>query len=380
MPVGVSPRERIAADNVKQALRWQFLRLSRDIIMQIKFLASAVAAALLSVAAQAEVTIGGFIQAEVSYNDNQTDADGKQDFYQNLYDVGSDIRVQGSHDVTATGKFQWEISTYLDKDMAPASLAFLGDRKLYVRYADSELGSLTVGRDDSPMRMAFNRYDIFNGYASLGTVFNRNSTSRPSNQVKYVSPKMNGLTVRVAGLFGTTDGTSEPERGYHGTVSYDVNPMFNFDLGMSVENDRGEINGKDRDAWLAGVRGELMPNLTYGIAYVNASNWAAAGASESKNWMVAETLQYVMGDHTFRMGHSHEDASAANLYLLGYEYALPEVAMGATKISSALYLELSHIDNKAGGDRVTGNDTDGVMLTTAGTDPTTLAAGFYISF
>lgn len=286
--------------------------------MQIKFLAAAVSTAVLAVAAHADVTVGGFLQAEVAYNHNQTNQDGKTDFFSGLYDVGSDIRVIGTHQVTETGKLQWEVSTYLTKEeVAPSGLSFLGDRKLYVRYSDSQLGALTVGRDDSPIRMAFVQYDIFNGWASLGTVFDRSSSSRPTYQIKYVSPKMSGLTVRGSVVVASDTGSSEPEQAVYASAAYDLNPMFGFDFGYSDEKDRGKIDGKDRKAWLAGVRGELATGLTYGIAYVNSSSWSKAGAAESENWMVGENLQYVKGDHTFRAAHSYSDHAEANLFLLG---------------------------------------------------------------
>jgi predicted porin len=262
--------------------------------MQIKFLAAAVSTAVLAVAAHADVTVGGFLQAEVAYNQNQTNQDGKTDFFSGLYDVGSDIRVIGTHQVTETGKLQWEVSTFLTKEeVAPSGLSFLGDRKLYVRYTDSQLGALTVGRDDSPIRMAFVQYDIFNGWASLGTVFDRSSSSRPTYQIKYVSPKMSGLTVRGSVVVASDKGSSEPEQAVYASAAYDLNPMFGFDFGYSDEKDRGQIDGKDRKAWLAGVRGELATGLTYGVAYVSSSSWAKAGAAESENWMVGENLQYV---------------------------------------------------------------------------------------
>ncbi|QLG89279.1 porin [Chitinibacter bivalviorum] len=345
--------------------------------MQIKFLAAAISSAILATAAQADVTVGGFLQAEVAYNQNQTNQNGKTDFFSGLYDVGSDIRVIGTHQVTETGKIQWEVSTYLTKEeIAPAGLAFLGDRKLYVRYADSKLGALTLGRDDSPIRMAFVQYDIFNGWASLGTVFDRSSSSRPSYQIKYVSPKMSGLTVRGSVVVASEDGTSEPDKAFYTSVAYDLNPMFGFDFGYSNEKDRGQVEGKDRKAVLAGVRGELLPGLTYGVAYVNASTWAGTGASESKNWILGENLQYVKGDHTFRAAHSYADKSAANLFLLGYEYALPEVTMGTKKISSALYVEGSYIDNSAHSDIVPGFKSSAAM----GANTSTVAAGVYVSF
>lgn len=345
--------------------------------MQTKFLAAAISTALLATAAQADVTVAGFLQTEVAYNQNQTNTSGNTDYYTGLYDVGSDIRFIGNHEVTSTGKIKWEVSTYLTPDeTAPAGLPIIGDRKLYISYIDSKYGALTVGRDDSPIRMAFAPYDIFNGWASLGSVFDRSSTSRPSKQIKYVSPQMGGLTVRASVQVDGMSGTNEPDKAFYTSAAYELNPMFAFDAGYSNEKDRGSIAGNDRNSWLVGVRGQIIEGLTYGIGFVSTEKWASTGAQGVDNWMLAETLQYVKGDHTFRAGHSYADLSGANLYLLGYEYALPEVSMFSRKISSALYLEGSYIDNSADSDLAQGYHASAAM----GANTTTVAAGIYVSF
>ncbi|WP_028449967.1 porin [Chitinibacter tainanensis] len=345
--------------------------------MQTKFIAAAIAAAFLAAGAQADITVGGFLQTEVTYNKDQTNHDGKTDFYQGPSDVGSSIDVKGTHDITASGKLQWEVSTYLSKDtdVIPAGLGFFGDRKLYVRWADS-FGTVTVGRDDSPIRMGFIGYDIFNGYASLGTLFDRGAASRPSKQIKYVSPKMGGLTVRASVQVDTTQGTNEPDQAFYTSVAYDLNPMFGFDFGYAAERDRGAVKGNDRNSVLAGVRGKVAEGLTYGVVFVNTEKWANEKAARSSGWMLGENMQYVTGDHTFRIAHTYADKSGANLFLAGYEYALPEVTMGSKKISSALYLEGSLIDNKADTDFVPGFKSS----TVAGKDPATVALGVYVSF
>lgn len=344
--------------------------------MRNKFIAAAVAAVVWASAAQAEVTVGGFLQAEVAYNKNQTDSDGKTDFYTGLQDVGSDIRVIGSHAITETGKLQWEVSTYLTKDeVAPVGLGFLGDRKLYVRYTD-KFGSVTLGRDDSPIRMGFVQYDIFNGWASLGTVFDRSAASRPSKQIKYVSPKFAGVTVRASVQVDSTKGTNEPERAFYSSVAYDLNENLGFDVGYANEKDRGSVDGNDRHSWLAGVRGQIIEGLTYGIAFVSSEKWASKGAESADNWMVGENLQYVKGDHTFRAAHTYSDKAGANLYLLGYEYALPEVVVASKKVNSALYLEGSYITNSDHSDIAQGFKAS----TNVGTNTSTVAAGFYVSF
>ncbi|WP_373973981.1 porin [Chitinibacter sp. SCUT-21] len=335
--------------------------------MRMKPMIGFLAAALVAGAAHAEVSVSGAIGFESGYNTNSDTG------VVYLLDNGSHISFKGKDKLDGGATLSWEVSSWL----GVSDDGSFGSRKAYIRYG-TELGSFTFGRDDSVMRMATSKYDIFEGYTSLGNILERGATSRPTNQIKYVSPRMGGLAVAAATIINSSK-NGEPKEGYAAGVDYKFNDALNFDVAYSVDVNlqaKDAFVGKKRETIAAGVNGEFADGFSYGLRYSDYSNRATYSAADVDSWAAGATLAYASGKNAFRVGYTYasgdssKDGVEGQLAIVGYTYNLSK--------QSYIYTELSSFIN--GDNRQSFGEAGPSKEPALGDSSTTLAVGMVTSF
>ncbi len=335
--------------------------------MKIKPLVGLLAAALLSGVAHADVSVSGTIDFEMGYNTNSDEGV----IYQ--LDNGSIINFKGSDKLDSGSTLSWELSSFLSVNDDGS----FGSRKAYIRYT-TDLGAFTFGRDDSVMRLAVNKYDIFEGYTSLGNILERGATSRPTNQIKYVSPRVGGA-VLAAGAIINSSKNGEPKEGYAAALDYKLNDLINLDFAYSVDvnlQSNGAFVGKKRETLAAGVNGEFADGFSYGLRYSDYTNRASHGAADVDSWAAGATLAYSSGKNAYRVGYTYasgdtsKDGSEGQLVILGYTYSLSK--------QSYIYTELSSFIN--GSQRQSFGEAGVSKEPALGDNSTTLAVGLVTNF
>ncbi|QLI81368.1 porin [Chitinibacter fontanus] len=325
------------------------------------------ATALIAGFAQAEVSVSGTIDFELGYNYN-----GDKGTI-NLIDNGSIINFKGQDKLDNGSTLGWELSSFL----GVSDNGTFGSRKAYISYA-TDLGKFTFGRDDSIMRMAVNKYDIFEGYTSLGNVLERGAASRPTNQIKYVSPRVAGL-VASAGVLLHPSKDGEPEEGYAAALDYKFSDLINLDVAFSHDSDirnGGVFNGKKRETIAAGINGEFADGFAYGLRYSDYMTKASAADPEVKAWAAGGTLSYTAGKNSFRVGYVYnsgdksQDGMETQLALLGYTYNLSK--------QSYIYTELTSFIN--GANKQNFGEAGNSLQPALGDNSTTLAVGLVTNF
>jgi predicted porin len=198
------------------------LNYLRKIEMQKKIIVLALAAAF-SASANAEtppVTIYGEVSLSVESIENGDSFAGKKGStatrlasnitklgFKNKQDLGDDVSVL------------WQIEQQIDIDnnAAAGARAIFGGRNSYIGLSDKTLGTVTLGRNDSPYKLATRKLDVFNDYLAdtrtlMGGARGKSSDfsfqGRPADIISYTSPELGGVTVIAAHVFGAEQSTA----------------------------------------------------------------------------------------------------------------------------------------------------------------------------
>lgn len=188
--------------------------------------------------AQSSVTLFGTVDAGLIYSTNQqiTHADGHVDGHSNVQLGGGNLvpsrwGLMGSEDIGGgtTVNFTLE-NAFFTQNGALLQGGTLFNRNAWVGVANTNYGTVTLGRQYDPFSDYLGAYASSNSWATLfgshfGDVDNLNEAFNFNNSIKYLSPSFGGLT--VGGLFslGGVAGDFSQNRGWALAVNYTHGPL-----------------------------------------------------------------------------------------------------------------------------------------------------------
>jgi predicted porin len=209
--------------------------------IQKKIIALAIASALATPAlALAEATVYGQVNMSIDMlNDGAaTNSTSASQLNSNTSRLG----FKGAEDLSGGLSAIWQVEGTLGPDTGTTALF---DRNQYLGLSSSSMGSVMVGRIDSPYKTATRRFDLFgDGIAdNRGTQVSGAATGSPfkaammggghdarlSNVIAYMSPNMSGVSLAAAALFGAENtGVVNASKGsaYSLAGMYEQGPIY----------------------------------------------------------------------------------------------------------------------------------------------------------
>ena len=335
--------------------------------MKKLLLATAVAALSVS-AAHAAPTVYGKAFLTLDYVSTDYDAANKTD--EDTFKLNSNasrIGFKGSEELTDTTKLIYQLEYQINPDDDSQQFK---SRNTYVGLAHNTMGTLLVGRNDTPLKLAQNKVDVFNDtlfdMANAGV----SGENRANNTLAYQSPALVGMPVSfmAAAALSETDTDGDvlvkaatevkpaeyrdrkvKDNGYSLSLAYDQNGIY---LGGAYDKDMGANNvntGVIDNTWrlVAGLdmgKMNMVPGLTLGALYQQSqyydnysivnNNRVNKASEDEKSWLVsgkykiantpwAVKAQYV--NTTDEKGVKDKDV---NEIAVGGEYAFNKATTG----------------------------------------------------
>lgn len=345
--------------------------------MQKKIIALAIAAALTTPAlALAEASLYG--QANLSI-DMVNDGASPSGSSNNMVSNSSRLGFKGSQDLGGGNSVVWQMEGTVGMDSGATTAGQLFDRDTYLGLANAGMGTVMLGRQDTPYTNSTRNLDLF----ADGTADNRTMMGghdlRLSNVVAYASPVRNGMSVAVASMFGAENATAADTKGSAISLAgmYEQGPIY-----ATVAYDKIKF----------GTVGDLAA-APFGLASGDESGAFKVGGSYTMNQFAVNA---VIEKTTFTPAAGGGDQTGTNLYLGGkfnvsstdaakLAYAKHGATTGNADGASEFTVGYDHGMNKnttvyALYSTVT-NDTNGTSNTAiTGADPSTLSVGIKYAF
>jgi predicted porin len=370
--------------------------------------ASAVAAPA-AFAATSNVDVYGIISASVDLantDDENTSSPTTPSDESDLVtgrDNVSRIGFKGSEDLGGGLSAVWQIESQLNSGS-------LAGRNTFVGLKSSSLGTVLLGRHDTPYKMATGKLDPFaDTAADYNAIIGASSTTsagslfdlRPSETVIYTSPSMSGFTVAAAysqSKVNETQGHNDDTSGWSLSGVYSNGPLF---ASLAYEKHDGSfgafqsssvvspapVSADSIRGWKVGL-GYVFGNTQLGGVYENLSggdsNGAVAGGEANNRKAYYLSAVHNMGNIALKGAYGHagdSDALAtgnddgAKFYAVGADYMLSK----RTTVFG-LYTKLSN--NNATALTTDGGGYDLTPYSTAalGNDPSVFSIGVKHAF
>ena len=365
-------------------------------MMQKKILVMAVAAAIAAPLAFADTTIYGKADMAFAVTDN-----GNVSTNQVSSQV-TKLGFKGAEDLGDGLSAIWQIEQQIDIDNSTASASsknYFASRNSFAGLKGSNWGTVLMGRNDSPYKIATRNLDVFadqipdNRSIMGGATPNKGAYNddRPGDVISYMTPSMNGLSAAVAyeagaeaaAASGDTKGSAWSLAGM-----YNVDPLYaalayhKFTFGSAGTGTLAAPSGVSANdtltAWKIGG-GYKMDMLQLNAVYEKiTSSISGADPDNRSDFYLAGV--YTFGNDDLKLtytkagnsnGVSDTGASQASI---GYDHNLSK--------ATSLYAQYSKIsnDNKATYDFSTAYTTAIPSGVTAGNDPSVFALGIKTSF
>jgi predicted porin len=333
--------------------------------MMKKILAAAIVSAFAApaFAATANVDIYGALRASI----DSVDADGAERRGR-VSSNNSRIGFKGAEDLGGglSAVWQWEYAFQLDQQGSSPSQAASdtqggsSHRNTFVGLSSKSLGSLTLGTQESPLKISTGPLAVFGDtLADYRSVFTKLST-RADNSVLYTSPSMGGLQLRAMYGFRNENGAvaTDDSKMWATSAVYKNGPLYatlayeagddTFNAGNNSAGTGTPIRSKN-DAWRAGV-GYTFGNTKLGLAYENndAENLAGVTTNDGHAWYAS--VAHKMGNVTLNAAYTDRDEytsgadNGAKQMTVGAEYSLSK----RTSVYG-LWTKVSNDDNGTNG-------------------------------
>ena len=298
-------------------------------------LASAIALASIT-AAHAAPTVYGKAFLTLDYVSTDYDAANKTD--EDTFKLNSNqsrIGFKGDDDLTDTTKLVYQLEYGIDLDADNNGKGQFYSRNTYVGLAHNTMGTVLVGRNDTPLKLAQNKVDVFNDtlfdMANAGV----SGENRANNTLAYQSPVIVGMPVSfmaatalsetdtdgdvlvtaateaVKNADGTIKTPGKPavyrdrkvkDNGYSLSLAYDQNGIY---LAGAYDKDMGANNvntGVIDNTWrlVAGLdmgKMNMVSGLTLGALYQQSqyydnysivnNNRVNKASEDEKSWLIS---------------------------------------------------------------------------------------------
>ncbi len=287
-------------------------------------IASAIALASIT-AAHAAPTVYGKAFLTLDYVSTDYDAANKTD--EDTFKLNSNqsrIGFKGEDDLTDTTKlvYQLEYGIDVDADTNNGKGQFYS-RNTYVGLAHNTLGTVLAGRNDTPLKLAQNKVDVFNDtlfdMANAGV----SGENRANNTLAYQSPVIVGMPVSFMAATGISETDADgnilvsaasgtkpavyrdrkvKDNGYSASLAYDQNGIY---LAGAYDKDMGANNvntGVIDNTWrlVAGLdmgKMNMVSGLTLGALYQQSqyydnysivnNNRVNKASEDEKSWLIS---------------------------------------------------------------------------------------------
>lgn len=373
--------------------------------MQKKILAAAIAAAFSgqALADNSNVTVYGV--ANVSYDivNAGSDTAGRQSFSSNKVSSNtSRLGLKGAEDLGNGLSAIWQIEQLVSLDNAGGTL---GTRNTYAGLKSNDVGTLLLGRHDTPYKISTRKFDVFAdtiadnrsilGGGRAGNAVAAAFDGRQPDVVAYISPNLNGFAGAVAYVAGAegqtlatqTKGSAWSVAGWYGSDALYASLGYEaHNFGIAPGNLAGAA-GEKESAWKLGLS-YALDALTANFAYEKSSdNFGAAlgGATGANLW--GHSAYYLSGKYSFgkdaiklaysRAGSGAAANSGASQVSLGYDHSLSK--------RTTVYVHYTRLGNEAAAGynfysstNATGSPAN--ALATAGSRPSALSLGLKHTF
>jgi predicted porin len=383
--------------------------------MQKKIIAVAVAAALatpgLAFAAGAfdgNVTVYG--KARVSYDlfdngDGTTTANGAvaaNGISSNKVSSNSSrLGFKGNERISDDLKVVWQIESLVNFDNAVGNS--LGTRNTFAGLSSKNLGTLRLGRYDTPYKTSTGRLDLFrdtlaDSRALTGSVGGRSAQitfdGRQPDSVSYTSPSFNGFKVdafyvagaeaaitsgQVKGDIWSFSGTYD-NGSLYGALAHEIHNFGSVGTGTLAGTAGNFPADSEEKATKVGV-GYKIDALTLGFAYETSSDngTAVTGADRFGHNTYFLSGKYKFGSDAIKLTYTKAGDlgsavnSDATMYAIGYDHGLSK--------RTSLYVTYAALNNSNGINYTfSGNGTGTAAAAGFGAKVTALSLGMNHSF
>jgi predicted porin len=342
--------------------------------MRYKRLAVTLAATFpLLAAAQSNLTIYGIADAALASEDDGG-PNGRHTVLNSGNQSNSRLGFRGSEEINSNMKALFNLEMGVAIDTGAEDAAGLFQRRAVVGLEGNDWGTLTLGREYSPIASIGTTADIFGQgfYGSNLSAFNvpNRLTRRLSNSMNYKSPAWYGFKLLGAYAFGENPGgTGTPSGDLGGVaVEYANGPLY---LGVGWHTFKRVSSGNDKQyAFGAGFKwGDFEFQ----------GNWLVADPEGPKNrfqqYNVGASWEYGPGKVYVNLQDNKLDTGAGGYaYAFAYTYALSK--------RTNLYTTYASMQNNTKG--LFGLNSAGTALapppTSPGADPSVFNVGLRHTF
>ncbi len=295
----------------------------------------ALAVAALPMAAMADVTLYGTIEASIENGKSLSYSGGAAKSTTRIDDTGSLIGFKGSENLGNGLKAIWQVEQALSIDGTNVN----GNNTWATRDSfvglTGNFGTVRLGKLSSYLNSDMEKYDawIYGAGVNGATVTSANTLdTRYNNSIRYDSPSLNGFKVAAQYGFDETRTTVKGNRSNKAVWSLGAgyeNAGYYADIGYVSFQDTDASASKDGNYWrLEG--GYNANNLLVALAYGQSKLYSgAADATKAKE--AALTVGYTMGALTPKFTYAHvwdtkvngtKADDGINQYVIGVDYAL----------------------------------------------------------
>jgi len=311
--------------------------------MKKNMIAMAVAAAVAAPVAMADTTLYGIAHISGDY------IKGADDNF-NVQSGSSRLGVKGtekiSDSLSAIYQMEWGVDMTDGEGNGDTNIS---SRNQFVGLKHNDVGTLIVGRHDTPMKMAISKHDLFGDQiGDNGNIVGRipglsaGWNLRTQNTIAYLTPNLSGFSAIVAYVADHDRRLDESDKpnfndddndfdAWSVSANYDFQGMFDITAAYEQHNiasDAAKLAGiKDNEkSWLIGASTNLA-GVKINALYQNIEDFAR---NDSDIYGVGAA--YAFGANTIKAHYYYadldKDLKAANngknrkLAAVGYDYAL----------------------------------------------------------
>ncbi|MCD6706390.1 MAG: porin [Thiobacillus sp.] len=288
-------------------------------------------------AATANVDIYGRMAFSVDFAD--TNEAGDSDDIVTGRDNVSRIGFKGSEDLGGGLSAIWQVETQLNANTGSAADDEFANRNTFVGLSSKSMGTVVLGRHDTPYKLATGKLDPFGdtagdyntiiGTTASGTIFD----TRANQTVAYISPTFSGFHAALAYVEVKLNEDTDAAAGNNNADAvsamgmYENGPLF---ASLAYEAYSGGAGGgstgvDDTDAWKVGL-GYAFGNAKLGAVYESIDSDVAASANTRDAWYVSGVYSMGAIDLKAAYGVSEDGDSAADTefdyWTVGADYNL----------------------------------------------------------
>ena len=302
----------------------------------------ALAVAALPMAAMADVTLYGNIEASIENGKSLAYSGGAKKSTTRIDDTGSLIGFKGSENLGNGLKAIWQVEQGLNIDGTTGNGSGNGYNNTWAT-RDSfvgltgNFGTVRLGKLSSYLNSDMEKYDAWiYGAGVNGATWTTANTldGRFDNAIRYDSPNLNGF--KFAAQYGfdekrnsATNGNRSNQATWSLGAGYE-NAGYYVDAGYVAYQDTDATGSKDSNYWrLEG--GYNANNLLVALAYGQSKLYDSVAVDAKKTKEAALTVGYTMGALTPKFTYAHvwdtktngvKADDGINQYVIGVDYAL----------------------------------------------------------